>query len=157
MKRDWQEETGMNSTVELSITIAAPPDRVWKAWVEEINSWWTKPYYNDHDRVTGLQMEPNVGGRFVEQWGEAGAGFLIGTVVEWLPPVRLAHTWTESGWTGAVTLVRLEFTPDKKGGTTIRFEHSGFDRVPDGAANRQGYQQGWDDLLRKFGRHAAAA
>ena len=31
--------------VERSIVIAAQPERVWQAWVSEMNHWWTKPYY----------------------------------------------------------------------------------------------------------------
>lgn len=88
----------MTRKVERLITIAAPPERVWKAWVEEMNAWWTKPYYNDHDRVTGLLLEPRLGGRYIEEWGENGEGFLIGQVTEWLPPARLAYTWSRSSW-----------------------------------------------------------
>ena len=57
----------MSDRVESSITIAAAPERVWKAWVEDMNQWWTKPYYNDHARVTGLQMEPGLGGRYIQK------------------------------------------------------------------------------------------
>ncbi len=75
----------MNRKVERTITIAAKPERVFQAWVEEINQWWTKPYYNDHDRIFGLYIEPKLGGiyRDIEKWDENGGGFLIGTIVEW--------------------------------------------------------------------------
>ena len=67
----------MNQHAESAIAISAAPERVWQAWVEEINMWWTKPYYNDHSLVTGLHMEPGLGGRLIEKWGETGSGFLI--------------------------------------------------------------------------------
>ncbi|MGH2521632.1 MAG: hypothetical protein ACRDH2_03925 [Anaerolineales bacterium] len=53
----------MTKKVEQTITIAAKPGRVWQAWVNEMNSWWTKPYYNDAERVTGLHLEPQLRGR----------------------------------------------------------------------------------------------
>ena len=139
----------MSQHAESAIAISAAPERVWQAWVEEINQWWTKPYYNDHSLVTGLHMEPGLGGRLIEKWGETGSGFLIGTIVEWLPPLRMAYTWTERGWGGAQTFVRVEFTEDGRGGTLMRLEHHGFERLPEGAQQRQGYQQGWGDLLTK--------
>ncbi len=140
--------------IDRTITIAAPPERVWQAWVSEINRWWTKPYYNDHERVTGLSLEPRLGGRFVEEWGEGGAGFLIGQVVEWLPPQRLAYTWSERGWGGAVTLARLEFLPDDNGGTRLKFTHEGFERLPDGAQLRDGYEAGWGELSARLKSYA---
>ena len=140
----------MSSSVDCSITVAATPERVWKAWVEEMNQWWTKPYYNDHALVTGLVMEPRLGGRYFEKWGEQGEGYLIGTIVEWLPPRRLAHTWSERGWAGINTLVRLEFSHAEGGGTMLRCTHEGFERLPDGAKAQHGYQEGWEDLIRKM-------
>ena len=140
----------MPDKVERLITIAAPPERVWKAWVEEMNAWWTKPYSNDHDRVTGLLLEPRLGGRYIEKWGENGEGFLIGQVTEWLPPTRLAYTWSERSWGGAVTLVRLNFGPDGPGGTRLTYTHAGFERLPDGAAAHAGYDSGWSELSQRL-------
>jgi uncharacterized protein YndB with AHSA1/START domain len=88
----------MNKRVERTITINAKPERVIQAWVEEMNQWWTKPYYNDHDRIHGLYMESKLGGRYIEKWDEDGSGFLIGIVVEWLPPLRLANAFGTSRW-----------------------------------------------------------
>jgi uncharacterized protein YndB with AHSA1/START domain len=140
----------MTQTVERTITIAAPPQRVWQAWVQEMNGWWTKPYYNDHDRVTGLALEPRLGGLFIEKWGEDGSGFVIGQVVEWLPPLRLAYTWTERGWGGVATLVRLEFSPDSPAATRMTFRQEGFERLPDGTRQRDGYDSGWNDLSARL-------
>src|SRR5574341_501336 len=118
----------MTHKVERTITIAAPPERVWQAWVHEMNAWWTKPYYNDHSRVMGLRMEPGLGGRYIEEWGANGEGFLIGTITEWLPPLRLAYTWSERGWGGVQTLVQIELQPDGNGGTQLHYTQSGFER-----------------------------
>ncbi len=140
----------MSKKVERTLTIAAPPERVWQAWVSEMNQWWTKPYYNDHGRVTGLHMEPKLGGRYIEKWGEDGAGFLIGTIVEWLPPLRLAYTWSERGWGGANTLIRIELQPDEQGGTRLTFIQEGFERLPDSDRMRDGYDYGCVELTGRL-------
>ncbi len=140
----------MTLKVERTLTIAAPPERVWKAWVEEMNAWWTKPYFNDHARATGLVLEPRLGGRFIEQWCVNGEGFLIGHVTEWLPPVCLAWTWSERDWEGVATLNRLNLEPDGQGGTRLSYQQSGFERLPDGANTRTGYDSGWGELSTRL-------
>lgn len=139
----------MTKKVERSIRIAAQPERAWRAWVHEMNAWWTKPYYMDSERVTGLFIEPQLGGRYIEKWGEDGSGYLIGQVIEWLPPFRLAYTWSERAWAGIITVVRIEFAPEG-GGTRMTLVHEGFERLPDGDAQRYGYEHGSLDLMTKM-------
>ena len=140
----------MNRKVERTISIAAAPERVFQAWVEEMNQWWTKPYYNDHERIHGLVLEPKLGGRYIEKWDENGGGFLIGTVVEWLPPIRLAYTWSERGWGGVSTLIRIEFVPDEAGGTRMTYVQEGFERLPESDGQRDGYDRGCKELLDRL-------
>src|SRR5258708_7476635 len=132
--------------IERSLTIAAPRERVWTAWVEEMNGWWTKPFYNDHARATGLVLEPHLGGRFFEQWGANGEGFLIGQVTEWLPPISLAYTWSERDWEGVATLNRIKLELESTGGTRLTYSQSGFERLPQGAETQAGYESGWGQL-----------
>lgn len=132
--------------VEHTTLIAADPERVWQAWIYEINRWWTAPYYNDASRVSGLEFEPHLGGHFIEKWGEGGSGFLIGHIVEWLPPQRLAYTWSERTWGGIVTLVSLEFQPEDQN-TRLSIVHSGFERLPEGEKLRLGYADGHGKLM----------
>jgi len=139
----------MAKKVERTITIAAQPERAWKAWVEEMNAWWTMPYYNDHDRATGLYLEPKLGGCYIEKWGEDGAGFLIGYITEWLPPRRLAYTWSQADWGGVITLIRIEFQLEGQGSTRMIYVHEGFERLPDETA-REGYDSGWTELAARL-------
>lgn len=140
----------MTKKVERTLTIAAPPERVWQAWVYEMNGWWTKPYYNDHDRVIGLQMEPRLGGCYVEKWGENGEGFLIGHITEWLPPLRLAYTWTQTDWGGVNTLIRIEFQSEGDTGTRLTYTQTGFEHLPDCDQQRDGYSYGCTELTNRL-------
>jgi len=139
--------------VEKSIVIAASPERVWRAWTDEISRWWVKPYFIDPERALGLVIEPHAGGRFVEKWGDDGVGYLLGHVIEWLPPQRLAFTWTENDWSGVSTVVSVKFHEEGRG-TRVTLVHEGFDRVPDGAGQRSSYESGWGDLLGKCQAYA---
>jgi uncharacterized protein YndB with AHSA1/START domain len=134
--------------VEQSILIAAKRERVWQGWVHEMSAWWSKPYYIDPEKVTGLFMEPRLGGRLIEEWG-GNAGYLIGHVIEWLPPQRLSYTWSEKLWAGIITVVNLEFTTVERQ-TRINLTHKGFERLPDGAEKRKSYDHGSADLLGKL-------
>ena len=138
--------------VEQSILIAAKRDRVWQGWVEEISAWWSKPYYNEPKIVTGLTLEPRLGGLFIEEWGK-DAGYLIGQVIEWLPPQRLSYTWSERSWAGIITVVRLEFTAVKDQ-TQINLIHEGFERLPDGREQQKSYEHGSADLLGRLKAYA---
>src|SRR5262245_49103922 len=126
----------MMTNVERTIAIAAPPERVWQALTGEIACWWGPEYLRDASRTRGMVIEPQVGGRLMESWGDHGAGYLIGHVVEWLPPQHLACTWMEKAWSGISTFVSIELSPDGQQ-TQVRLIHEGFERLPDGANQRR--------------------
>ncbi len=150
----------MELKVERSLALPGTPERVWKGWTEDLNRWWVRPFYNDAERVTGLRFEPWAGGRFLEEWGPNGEGFLIGHVVQWLPPLRLAYTWTETRWAGISTLVTIDLAPKSGGQTHFHLVQSGFERLPDGEKMREGYASGHLQLvgrLEEFLRSDASA
>jgi uncharacterized protein YndB with AHSA1/START domain len=119
-----------------------------RAGSRELSAWWSKPYFIDPENVTGLILEPRLGGRFIEEWGKE-AGYLIGHVIEWLPPQRLSYTWSERSWSGIITVVHLEFI-DLKDRTKINLVHEGFERLPDGKEQSKSYDRGSADLLGKL-------
>ena len=59
--------------VELEIEIAAPAKDVWRALTEDTTRWWPKDFYTGP--ATGFHMEPRLGGRLYEDWGD-GAGVI---------------------------------------------------------------------------------
>ena len=104
--------------IEMEIGIAAPRQRVWKALVGEIGAWWPRDFYAGKDPKAFI-LEPRVGGRMYEDWGE-GAGLLWFTVVGIEPPAVLelaGHLFPAYGGP-ATSLVRLALS-DSKGGTVL--------------------------------------
>ena len=140
------------------VTVDAPPEEAFALFTEEIGVWWRRdtPYWNDRERGLSIRIEPGVGGRFVEVYDlETGSGMEVGRVTAWEPGRRLGLTWTQASWPEeASTDLEIAFEPAPDGGTTVRLEHSGFDRVP-GAIDSVGrYDAGWKEVLGWFAEHS---
>lgn len=105
--------------VEMEVEMAAPPDRVWRALVEEMGIWWPRSFYAGKD-TKAFVLEPRVGGRVYEDWGD-GAGLLWFTVVSLDPPRALelaGHLFPAYGGP-ATSLVRIELS-EGRGKTLLR-------------------------------------
>ena len=139
------------------VVVAAAPDDAFAVFTDEVGLWWRTgtPFWNDPERGLSVRIEPYVGGRFMEVYDlETGEGFEVGRVTAWEPGRRLALTWTQVGWPDdATTDLEISFEPHE-GGTRVRLEHSGFERVPDAAAFAGGYDAGWKELLGWFAERA---
>jgi uncharacterized protein YndB with AHSA1/START domain len=109
------------------------------------------PYWNDPVRGLTIQIEPRVGGRFLEVYDlESGVGLEVGRVTVWEPGERLCLTWTQVGWPpGVSTDVHVSFEP-VDGGTRVRLEQTGFERVPGSETYLPGYDAGWKEVLGWF-------
>jgi DNA-binding transcriptional ArsR family regulator/uncharacterized protein YndB with AHSA1/START domain len=102
-KQQLEKENAMGegcsiAAVELEITIDAPPERVWKAVLEETTQWWRRDFCVSPD-AKAFRIEPRVGGRMFEDWGN-DAGVLWGTVLVLDPPSTLellCHTTPRFG------------------------------------------------------------
>ena len=141
------------------VHVEATPDEAFAIFTDEIGLWWRTdtPYWNDRERGRSVRIEPGVGGRFVEIYDlETGAGFEVGRVTAWEPGNRLALTWTQAGWPeGVATDIEVTFEP-VAGGTRVRLEQTGFERVPDAEAYLGGYAAGWTELLGWFAERTSA-
>lgn len=139
------------------VVVPASPDDAFAIFTEEVGLWWRTgtPYWNDPERGLSVRIEPHVGGRFMEVHDlDTGEGFEVGRVTAWEPGSRLALSWTQAGWPDdAATEVEISFEPHE-GGTRVRLEHSGFERVPGAASFVGGYDAGWKELLGWFAEHA---
>ncbi len=65
--------------VEQEVTIGAPPGRVFEALTKELAAWWGPPEIIDEERAQDVVLEPTLGGRVYEDWGN-GEGAIWATV-----------------------------------------------------------------------------
>jgi DNA-binding transcriptional ArsR family regulator len=98
--------------IETELRFRATPERVFKALTDETLEWF--PFTYGEDRVKAVVVEPEVGGRHYEDWGD-GAGHLYGQVTVYDPPVRFATRGRIMP--GTVLDAEYELTPD--GGETV--------------------------------------
>jgi DNA-binding transcriptional ArsR family regulator/uncharacterized protein YndB with AHSA1/START domain len=128
--------------IEQEVTIAAPPERVFDGLTTEIGNWWSHSF---DDAPPAILLEPRVGGRFHEVWGDQ-EGALYATVTGLRRPslLRLAGPF---GMTRPVTaVIAFELEPlDDGRGTRLRLSHRALGDL-DEETFRQ-YDTGWRTLL----------
>ena len=97
--------------------IDAPPWRVFDALTQNLAGWWGGPHLRSAE-ATNLVLEPQPGGRFVEEWGHR-QGALRATVTAIKQDEHLELTGTLAGQAAGVLGIRLE---RREGGTLLRAE-----------------------------------
>jgi DNA-binding transcriptional ArsR family regulator len=119
--QDQVEAEPVNSSrapvdVALDVVIAGSRREVFDSITVRIGEWWGPPALDA--RATGVSLEPCLGGRFVEHWGDAG-GQIIATVtgLESDRHLRLTGPF-HFGLALADATFELEDAP---GGTLVRF------------------------------------
>jgi uncharacterized protein YndB with AHSA1/START domain len=133
----------MSAITDITMTqeVAAPPDRVFEAWVdpERLASWWW-PHLPD----TTYDLDARVGGGYVIRSRSAGIG--VHGIFEVLdPPDRLELTWVweDDGLDGPEERVAVEFSGTDHG-TLVTVRHT------TAAAGAAGFRQGWTDVLERL-------
>lgn len=138
--------------VRKTVTVPLSPDEAFRAFTEEIESWWPLATHSiaGPDAV-GVVMEPGVGGRLVET-ARDGTTCVWGTVAAWEPGERVAFSF-HPGWpVEQATDVEVTFTATATDGdgTEVVLVHTGWENRPDGAAMREHYVPGWDFVLGHY-------
>lgn len=132
-----------------SIEVAAAPDRVFRAWVEEIDAWWPRrgtyrySFAPESTEPDSIRFEPQPGGRFFERFAD-GTEFEIGRIVRWEPPHRLTYTWRAPGWRDDST-VDVAFVALPEGRTRVELTHTDL-----AAPIEDGYATGVREILAAF-------
>ncbi len=141
----------MTSAAIVSLRIAAPPDRVFRAFTEDIGAWWRPhsllPLTPRGDGA--LFFEPGPNGRLATKLPN-GNVFEIGRVTVWSSGEKLVFTWRHASFApDQATEVDVTFEPVDDG-TRITVEHRAWDKIPPGHVARHGIE------LIVFQRHLAA-
>ena len=133
-----------NGLVLVSVEIAVPPERVFKALTdsEDVLRWWNSP---DSFRLTQWESDTRVGGK----WRAAGvytdgkAYDIYGEYVAVEPPHKLTFTWNAT-WDAPFT-TQVTYTLEAiDGGTRVTLRHDGF---ADRAAACRNHTTGWARVL----------
>ena len=119
------------ASIKLSITVPAKPGEVFAALTEprRIAAW-----SGQKGKVAA-----KVAGTF-----ELFDGWVKGTVLEFKPGKRLAHTWLPGDWPADAeeSVVRYTLTPSGEG-TKIVLEHSDFPN----ATEKKNHKSGWKEFV----------
>lgn len=140
-----KSETGYGvAQIEMEIAIAAKPERVWSALIGETSRWWLRDFYSDTS-AKGFVIEPTLGGRAYEDWGD-GAGFVWYTVIGIQAPrsITMQGLLTPAFGGPSQTILQLALEASGKA-TTLRLSDTLFGKVSD--EKREQTREGWQLLF----------
>ncbi len=125
--------------VRVETFVRVPIAAAFEVFTVEIDQWWRRgPAYRVGGKRPGtLHLEPRLGGRIFEEYGE-GTLHEIGAITIWEPPTRFAFTWRGINFApGEVTTVDVSFVTSGEG-TRVVLEHRGFAALPSNHPVRHG-------------------
>jgi uncharacterized glyoxalase superfamily protein PhnB/uncharacterized protein YndB with AHSA1/START domain len=145
------------TAITRTVTVRLDPDRAFDAFTSDMEIWYPRgPHsFNFPDRTVGIVLEPGVGGRWREVWGD-GDGYEIGRVLAWEPGRRLLLSYRNRYLPeDPLTEIEVRFEP-APGGTRVTLEHRGWELLPPEAL-RGWSGRAWRGLMAAFARHAGGA
>ncbi len=79
-------------SAEATVEVGVDPATAFRVFTEEIGSWWVPGPINFFDPAlaTGMALEPGVGGRVLELYGDQPP-LVVATVTAWEPGVRVVY------------------------------------------------------------------
>ncbi|MGE0789549.1 MAG: SRPBCC domain-containing protein [Sandaracinaceae bacterium] len=141
-----------------SVLVRVPIEHAFRVFTEDIDRWWRRGLkYRVSGKRTGiLHLEPFVGGRLFESYGEPPRVFENGRVTRWEPPRELAFEWRAANFAShESTTVEVSFAPSASG-TLVTVTHRGWASIRPDHPARHGHAPGpflrmngmwWGDLL----------
>ncbi len=156
------------TVVRRSITIETGQQHAFDVFTDGIATWWPPEHHLGDTPLTGIVIEPKVGGRCYTT-EESGREIDWASVLVWEPPSRIVIGWhITADWVcdpNFVTEVDVTFTAQGPGKTLVSLEHRNLDRY--GAKQDEMFAAldsdgGWPGSLRRFaasaeGRNVAEA
>lgn len=126
--------------IEQSMRVAAPIERAWASLID-VAGWWTHHFAPERPR---MELEPVVGGKFFERWGE-GCGALWGTVMHVEPPRLLRlHGPLGMGRLPCASVYEFHLEPAGGSGTRVRLVHRAHGLLD--PAWKRAHEKGWSEM-----------
>jgi uncharacterized protein YndB with AHSA1/START domain len=152
------------ATVTMFVDVA--PSDAFDVFTTEIDLWWRRgPAYRVAGKQPGvLHLEPRLGGRIFEEYGDGTKVYEVGTITAWDPPDHLAFEWRSITFVpGETTWVDVRFLASGDG-TRVTLEHRGWAAIRGDHPVRHDKPSGqflgglgmwWAGLLRSLSERAA--
>jgi uncharacterized protein YndB with AHSA1/START domain len=137
-----------------SVEVELPVDQAFELFTTGMTNWWplktmsiAADTFEGRLDASSVSFEARLGGRVLENLSD-GASLPWGEVIVWEPPTRFVMTWKPNLEAGPSTEVEVHFSSTSDGGTLVRLEHRGWERLGvAGAAKKSGYREGWGRIL----------
>ena len=132
----------------VTFEVGVPPIQAFTTWTARCATWWPRSH-TVSGHPASIAFEPHAGGRIVERATDGGE-HRWGEILEWDPPTRLRYLWHLFFDPSEATEVEVTFSPIG-GGTAVRIEQRGFDRLGDaGPPRRERTQIAWSTITRSY-------
>lgn len=136
------------------VDINAPKEKVWSLLNDDSSSWFPNTYHSSPD-TKGYIMEPHVGGRFYEDYGN-GNGKMMGFVIGYEAGHRVQLQGSVTPDMGGPATTLLSMTLEEDGdGCRLKIDDSMFGHFPDELA--QNREWAFRELFGNYLKTAAEA
>lgn len=130
--------------------VPLPADAAFLLFAEETTRWWpllTHSVFGED--AVACRMDPQVGGRFYEVHAD-GRQSEWGRVLAWEPPHRLALSFYAGRTPAEWTDLEVVFEPEADGCRLVLTQGGWERRGAQAQAQREDYDSGWDEVLRRY-------
>jgi len=147
--------------VKRRIVVNVPPARAFEVFTAGVDRWWPKKAHIGATAPREIEIEPRLGGRWIEH-GSDGEDTVVGHILVWEPPHRFVVSWEiDCHWqpdSEVATEVEVCFIDVPPDSTRVELEHRGFERMgaDDGNTLRGSVDGGWPGMLDLFKAAAEA-
>jgi hypothetical protein len=145
--------------VRKTVRVKAPIVHAFEVFTEGLARWWPPNKGVGKKPIRTVLIEPRLGGRWLEI-AEDGTETIVGTIVVWQPPHRMAFLWqVNAQWKPDAAMaseVDVRFTPDGADATVVDLVHHKFETMgaEAGASLREDVGRGWPGFMERFAKEA---
>jgi uncharacterized protein YndB with AHSA1/START domain len=153
-----------DTAVRATITVAAPIERAFSVFTDDIGSWWPSDHHILEGELAEMIFEPRVGGHVYDRAVDGGE-CRWARVLAYEPPERVVFSWDIGlDWQlqadpERTSEVEVRFTAEGSERTRVELEHRRLERHGDGWEQMRdavGSPGGWQRGLDAFAARTAA-
>src|SRR5215212_5166723 len=118
------EDSGSRDAIQKTIIVRCDLEKAFRAWTEQIDTWWPKGHSRSADPRTTVVLERGLGGRLYERT-PAGIEHAWGEVIAWDAPRQFVLHWYLGSSPAQPTRVEVRFSALANGDTRVDLLHQG--------------------------------